>query len=457
MRSRSLEVVKTTCQIAATAAALGISLLEPFAGPARASVVPVREENDTPGERIVPEERRPSAAAWPRTCSLSRPLCVHAAPAAGADAIAALGALERAWDVLTGALALPAPDADSVTRAVDVYLTDAPGSEAHVATRDPIAHVDRASAWLRLDARARGCGLEHEATRAIARASQLRAAPALDPSTAEAQASALARLAVPCAGGLVDGVDTFQAEAARPIADRLPREPATLRRAYPRGAQLFWWWLDAGWGVGPADVIRSTWALAATVTPPIAHRWTAEPDAFDILRSTFKGEPGSGLSVDDVLVDFAVSRAFVGDDERHLGEARGLSGLRPPLTWDVPWPSAPRRLASPTTGVGPTGAAYVRIARSGAAPGARLRVELAWEEHARMRWIAVKTRGGQETARIPIGGQDKGTEAQGTLVDLDGTDAVVLVGVGLGDWTEPFDPEGAEWEPHGWLATIAAE
>jgi hypothetical protein len=56
-----------------------------------------------------------------------------------------------------------------------------------------------------------------------------------------------------------------------------------------------------------------------------------------------------------------------------------------------------------------------------------------------------------------IGGQDKGTEAQGTLVDLDGTDAVVLVGVGLGDWTEPFDPEGAEWEPHGWLATIAAE
>jgi hypothetical protein len=454
MRYASLEVVQKACQIAGASAAFACVL---GAATAHASVVPVREESDAPGARVIPDVTRPASVGWTRACSLVRPLCVHAEPGAGAEPVAALGALERAWDVLTGALALPAPDPDRTTGAVDAYLTDAPGSETHVAMRDPIAHVDRASAWLRIDARLRGCALDHEAARALARASQLRAAPALDPSTAEAQAAALARLATPCAAGFVDGVDVFQAEAARPIADRLPREAPALGRAYARGSQLFWWWLDAGWGVGPGDVLRATWSLAATVTPPLATRWTAEPDAFDVLRATFKGARGTGASVDDVLVDFAVSRAFLGDDERHLGEAAALAGLRPPLAQDVPWPVSPRRFASPSSGVGPTGAVYLRIARAGAAPGARLRVELSWEEHARMRWVAVKTAGGKETARIPVGGTDRGTEAQGTLAELDGTDAILLVGVGLGDWTEPFDPEGAEWEPHGWLVTIAAE
>ena len=106
----------------------------------------------------------------------------------------------------------------------------------------------------------------------------------------------------------------------------------------------------------------------------------------------------------------------------------------------------------------PTGSSYVVIHREGAKPGARLRVEIVWEEHALFRWAFVKLdREGHEIGRVPIAAKERATEAQMTLVDLDGVDRVLLVGTNVGDPAYAFDPDEAAWEPHSWLLTVAAE
>jgi hypothetical protein len=66
--------------------------------------------------------------------------------------VATLAAAERAWDVLTGALAVAPPDADP-DGAWHVYLVDGVdgASTALLAGRDPIAHFDRATSFALVD------------------------------------------------------------------------------------------------------------------------------------------------------------------------------------------------------------------------------------------------------------------------------------------------------------------
>ncbi|CAN5899929.1 hypothetical protein BH11MYX4_BH11MYX4_46510 [soil metagenome] len=53
--------------------------------------------------------------------------------------------------------------------------------------------------------------------------------------------------------------------------------------------------------------------------------------------------------------------------------------------------------------------------------------------------------------------RERATEAQMTLVDVDGVDRIMLVGVNVGDPAYRFDPDDEVWEPHGWLVTLAEE
>jgi hypothetical protein len=259
---------------------------------------------------------------------------------------------------------------------------------------------------------------------------------------------------IPCAMGLVDGVDRFQQTADRAVPD------ASMGLERDRGAALLYWWLDYTFGVEPAATVRALWALAPTRTPLGEPRWRGTPNAFDVLRASFKNALATGSTVDDLWVDFEVGRAFVGDadDGAHLPESRALGAAgRVHAQWEINWPDHPRSLAS-GAGVAPTGAAYVVISRAGAAPGSRLRVEAAWEEHARMRWTAVKIdAAGKELGRISIPGPDRGTAAQMTVVDLDAAARVLLVGTNVGDPFYPFDPNAGVWEPHGWTLTVAGE
>jgi hypothetical protein len=206
--------------------------------------------------------------------------------------------------------------------------------------------------------------------------------------------------------------------------------------------------------------VTATWALAPTMTDVPAHRWHDEPDAFDVLRVSFKNALSTGSTVNDLLLDSAVARAFLGaaDDGLHQPETRTLGdAARLVVDWELPWPTRPKRVA-PRAPVYPTGASYLVIQRAGARADARLRVEIAWEEHALFRWALVKLdAAGRELGRVVIPTRERATEAQMTLVELEGVDRVLLVGVNVGDPSYRFDPDDEAWEPHGWLVTLAEE
>src|SRR6185436_11560023 len=122
---------------------------------------------------------------------------------------------------------------------------------------------------------------------------------------------------------------------------------------------------------------------------------------------------------------------------RHLGAA-----ARAAPDWDVPWPARPLALA-PKEPLEPTGSTHFVVRTREAPPGARLRVELAWEEHAKMRAALVRVdERGKELGRLKIAvAHPKVTDAQTTLVDLAGTSEVRVVVVNAGDPVYAFDPD----------------
>lgn len=405
------------------------------------------------------------ALGGPSICSFRHPLCVHAARGENSEAqLGALAAAERAWDLATGPLALPAPDPSPATRVYDLYLVDAvPGDATTVMDeRDVRSSFDRASAFSQVARHLTGCARDEAIAREIARAILHRVKPSTDPGTALAQSSYWAQLMVPCAAGRFTDVADFQARPDRALADVRPELDPAAGTAHARGASLFYGWLDDTFGARPGGIVRALWALSPTVSSARgpAGRWTNQPSSFDVIRATFKGALSTGSTIDDVFASFAAARASAGAfaQDGLLGETRAMG--RPAevrAEWDIPWPAAPRTLA-PREGLAPTGSTYVVVRRAGAPAGARLRVEAVWEERARMRWMVLKRdAAGREIARIPIASPDRGTRAQGTIVDLDRADSLVVVGVNVGDFAAPFDPNDEIWEPHGYLLTLAAE
>ncbi len=415
-----------------------------------------------PGPVVFHGPLRPKLAGASRVCSFSRPLCVTADKRTPpALPLAVLAAGERAWDLATGALALPPPDADLGTGAYDIYLVDkVPGaSVTAIGERDPRAGFDRASAYTLLETASAhpGCALDAVMAREVTRAILFRVAPATDEGSARAETSYLARLMVPCALGSLDEISTFQASPEHTIVDTWQGWDPTVGIEYGRGAALFFWWLDDAFGSTPGAIVRATWALSPTKSPPHGWRFTNEPDGFDVLRMTFKNALTTSSTIDDLFLDFAAARVLTGT-RADLGETRILGdGAVAKIDWEIPWPSTPRRLASPHP-LGPTGSSYVAISRDGAAKGTRLRVEASWEEHAKMRWVILKLDAdGREKSRVLVPTTERATEAQTTVVELDDTAKVIIVAMNAGDFAYPFDPDDEIFEPHGWLLTIAEE
>jgi hypothetical protein len=409
-------------------------------------------------------EPRPTLLHELRACSFRHPLCVHADAGQPDAAIALLDAADRAWDVATGALDLPAPDADfATTGALDIYLVagDAYVTRVSLATRDPRGGFDRASAFALVGAGgahglAAGCSLDAAAARVVARAVLFRVAPSTDEGSALAESGAMASLMVPCAPRLDEALTLFQARPDLGLADTLaaPSEPAaraspkrlSLSRGetYATGASLFYDWLDDSFGGYPGAIVRTMWALSPTSTPLDAARWNNEPDGFDVLRVSFKNALTTGSTVDDLWLAFAVGRAF--DPTYPVRHA-----------WDIAWPATPRTLLA-GVGVAPTGAAYIGVDCALRPKGSRLRFEAQWEEHARMLWTLVRIdAAGRELSRVAVPGPDRGNYAQTTLVDLDGVARVLAVGINAGDPLFAFDPDDYDWEPHGWVASLASE
>lgn len=430
-----------------------------------------------PGRPIV-YQAPPTIAREVRACSTRTPICVRAEEHDARHVLGLLDAADRAWDVLTGALDLPRPDPDPDSASFDVYLVagarGAFGQDAttHLAARDVRSSVDRARTFAVVDDRVvPGCALDHAITRALAEASLARAAPATGDVTRTAMTTYLADLVVPCGLALAgDAAQEFQAHPERGLVDGYGGAPHAVPATFDerpdraallqaRGASFAWSRTDWAFSRSPGGIVRAAWALAPTTTAVGAARWNDEPDAFDVLRVTFKDALTRGSTLADLLVDVAVARAFVGssDDGMHqpewavLGDAARLTP-----EWRLPWPAKPIRIAA-ARAVVPTGSAYVRIERS-ERPDARLRVEIGWEEHALFRWTLVKVgKDGRELGRVPIPARERATEAQMTFVDLADADHLLLVGVNVGDPAYHFDPDDEIWEPHAFLVTMAEE
>ncbi|MGH7329288.1 MAG: hypothetical protein ACREJX_13150, partial [Polyangiaceae bacterium] len=183
--------------------------------------------------------------------------------------------------------------------------------------------------------------------------------------------------------------------------------------------------------------------LTPSISPPDATALRNDPTTFDVLRMTFRPTNGD-LDFSQFMLDFATARAL---DPRM--PARRY--------WDIDWPLAPRRL-SPALPIAPTGSSFVVVHRRGAPSTARLRVEATWEEHAEMVWQAVKLdANGNAIAQMQIEAQHRATNAQMTIENFDGVDAVLFVVVNLGDEYAPFHPADPVSEPHSYLLTISAE
>jgi hypothetical protein len=446
-------------------------------------------DTGVPGPRVA-YATKPVLAHETKACSVRVPMCVHASGATpGPVVLDVLASAERAWETMAGALRLGSPDVDEDDLAYHVYLVDGARERGatYVAGRDVRSRIDRARAFTVLDANVHGgCLFDALVAREIARAVLYRVAPATAEGIARAQTTYLAQLMVPCATGFqADAVQAFQSRPERAVCDPRVGEvgtsaederaeersgtgtatargtaAATTEGAFMAGAALFWGRIDWAYGRAPASIVMASWALSPTMTDVGAKRWHDEPDAFDVLRVSFKNALSTGSTLDDLLLDTAIARAFMGsaEDGLHAVETRTFGdAARIPLDWDLPWPTQPKRVA-PRTPVFPSGASYLVIRRAGAPPGARLRVEIAWEEHALFRWAFVKLdAAGRELGRVPIPTRERAVEAQMTLVDLDGVDRVMLVGMNAGDPSYRFDPDDEVWEPHAWLVTLAAE
>ncbi len=383
----------------------------------------------------VPAPGEGACAACARICSERHRFCVDASRRGdGPIALAARDAADAAWDAIVGVLGAPPPEGD-LGAPWRLALADGVdgGGDAQLEARDPISRFDRASSVGRIErALAPGCALDLAAARAVARGALWRAAPATDEGSARAEAETLAKLATPCASG-ADDAGVFQAHPERTIVD--PSSPA-----FDRGASMFFGWLDASYAARPGALVVGLWALAPTTTATGAVRWAGAPTGFDVLRTSMAGALWAGSTFEDLLVRFAIARASMTPPAR--------------LSWSIPWPAKARRLAAPAP-VAPTGAGYVLVQTREAPAGAKLRVEAAWEDFGRMRWVVVKLDdAGRTIAELPITSLPLGTTASLTVEGLDGVAHVLVVGTNVGSTEHAFDPDEGEWEPHGWLLTL---
>jgi hypothetical protein len=405
------------------------------------------DEPRSTGREVVPTLARPTAEAKVTACSFTEPVCVHAAPRVAPAAI--LDTLRRAEQALRGyrALGLPAP-----LPPYDLYLVPSQPAPATVADLVETSDGwDRASAFTVMPppAPAAGCSASFAVAQGVAHAMALGLDAGAENGALSMASSYLASLVADCEAEELPAIDDFQAHPERSFAAGDPDRPD--------GALLFPWFLDDTLGVrGPGRVIVGLVALGAQRTPPGSWEWNNEPDVFDVLRNTMRPR---GSSLEDLLLDFAVARAFVGSrsDGGHLADVErfGDSG-RVHFEWAVPFASLPRRLA-PAAPIEPTGMTYLWLDLATAPPGAELTFVADWEVPAMFRWALVKVdKNGAEAGRLDVAGVFGDHHAEKTLLGLDGLAGVVVVGVNVGsdDRSHPFDPDEQPLMPHGYTVTL---
>jgi hypothetical protein len=365
-----------------------------------------------------------------------------------------LASAERALGAYR-AIGLPAPLPDERlggSPALDVYLD--PSAKPPFVTRDLLARqsaFDSASAFVVLGPPTAndGCTFDFAMGEAVAEAVLAR----LDAGAAEGEVSMvatyLASLVSPCGLVEMEAVDAMQ---------RTPEQAMTsVRPGQPNGHFLFPAYLDDAYGTGmPGGVITSLFSIATQSTKPGAWRFNNEPDLFDALRAVTKARKTSSGAL---LLDYAVSRAFMGDrsDGLHQQDVARFGAFgRMRFEWSVPYSSLPRRLA-PLRPIEPTGATYLWLDLEGVPEDATFTFAADWELPVLFRWALVKIDpDGKALGRFDVAGIFGSHHAERTLGHLGGLAGLLVVGVNEGglDRANPFDPDEAPFEPHSYTVTF---
>ena len=219
------------------------------------------------------------------------------------------------------------------------------------------------------------------------------------------------------------------------------------------------WYLDAAFGVQtPGTLLTAFWYGGRQVTPPTATRFHNDPDFIRVLARVAKSKE---KALDDVLIDFAVSRAFFGDrdDQLHLEETAFLGTFGRPR-FDASWTygSLPRRLAF--TPLGPTGVVYLWLDLAGAPEHPGVNFHASWESPVTIHWALVRVgKDGQEISRIDVTHERGVYVSERRVLELEGAAGLLLVGVSAGEVAldHPFRIDEAPYEPHGGTIYLYAD
>ena len=223
------------------------------------------------------------------------------------------------------------------------------------------------------------------------------------------------------------------------------------------GAALLFDYLDARFGAGAEGLLGPALVqLSRGATTPGAVRWNNEPDVFDVLRAALTS---AGVRFDDVMLDFAVERAFLGarDDGRHRPELAWLGDAgRVRFDWVLPASSLPRRVA-PRRPLEPFGAAYSWLVLDRVTLGKALAFRVEWEPPAAFRWaLLTRAEDWSVLRRFDLPYVQNQSMSERSIVNYDGAKFVLIVGTNLGgvDLAHPFDPDHEPFEPHGFTLYV---
>jgi hypothetical protein len=402
------------------------------------------------GRTFGSEVARPEPPASARVCSFELPVCVHA-PDEGSlpTAMTTLAEAESAIRFLSLQARLPWPHSDvplGGTGAFDLYLVRGQRAGYRTGFEMPSsAPVDRASSFGLLRAELPpGCVRRTAIHRLVAISMLAEIDAGADAGSFAATASYLAALGTGCLGPLLDAVDASQThpERAAMFAEHVDD---------PDVSPLLPWYLDEGFGGGaPGSLVTALWYGGRQSTPRDASRFHDQPDLFDVVTRVAKSKQ---KKLDDVLVDFAIARAFLGDrdDGLHLPETRPF-GPFGRVRFDASWQHStlPRRLAF--TPLEPTGATFLWIDLAGAPPTLELDVHIEWEEPVTMHFALIRVgHDGQEVSRIDLSRERGVRVLERRMLELADLAGVMIIGVNAGEIgpDHPFRANEAPYEPHG--------
>lgn len=390
-------------------------------------------------------DRPPEGAL--RICSFEAPICVHARSQEGEQALRVLQEAEVAhrFFLYQARLSRLEGDAQGGSSAVDLYLKDLQGSPLRIGFDLPTHFpYDRAPIYAILEQKLTGCARSTAVHRALAIAHLAAIDAGAFGGTFATSAAYLAMMSTGCNGEVLAALDTAQAHPEAPI---LPPSEPDASQASP----LLWWWLESTMGQdAPGSLVTGLWYSGVQSTPLDFTRFKNDPDLLAVLRRLALHRK---TTLDSLLLDFAVARAFVGerDDGQHWAETAWL-GAAGRIRFESSWPykTLPRRLAF--TPLEPTGSTYVWVDLQGAPPHPRLGFHVRWEHPVTMRWALVRvSKDGEEQSRMVIPYRRGIFEADAILEELEDMAGVIIVGVNNGgiSLSEPQRLDEAPYEPHG--------